>query len=295
MFTFRQFMLFESATERKIQKGFSDPPVQVDGADVVHHDPESQTTIYHIKHPKGAYTLGSKTTWCTATPKRSFAHEYLNAGNLFTIVKGARRYNYYTRREQFHHHQIHHQEFRDEKNKRLHPHDVISPEVNTNIDNIAIHDFKEKWKKPPHPIATMPEKDAIREIKSQTPKARLISYKSMVHGVEQHPNQRVREDDEEMGGRETAIASRFNEYDLHHFHDDTHLPNARFVAHYGDLDKVAHKMKDHPDPEVQKIIKNRVSRAGGEGTLISQPPESSFSDDPNQLKMKLSVPRKSKG
>jgi hypothetical protein len=54
-------------------------------------------------------------------------------------------------------------------------------------------------------------------------------------------------------------------------------------------------MKDHPDSEVQRIIKDRVSRAGGEGTLISQPPESSFSDDPNQLKMKLSAPRKSKG
>ena len=289
MFTFRQFMLFESATERKIQKGFSDPPVQVDGAEVVHHDPESETTIYHVKDPKGAYTLGSKTTWCTATPKRSFAHDYLRAGNLFTIVKGSRRYNYHV------HKSLKKFEFKDEENEGEHLYKQISPEVARKIVSIPHTGFNSEWKRPPHPIASMSEKDAIREIKSQTPKARLISYKSIVHGFEQHPNQRVREDDEEMGGRETAIASRFNEYDLHHFHDDTHLPNARFVAHYGDLDKVAHKMKDHPDSEVQRIIKDRVSRAGGEGTLISQPPESSFSDDPNQLKMKLSAPRKSKG
>lgn len=289
MFTFRQFMLFESATERKIQKGFSDPPVQVDGADVVHHDPESQTTIYHIKHPKGAYTLGSKTTWCTATPRRSFAHSYLHSGNLFTILKGDRRFNYHMGRNY-----PYDLEFKDENNDDVHPHNIIHPSVDDHLEDIPPHNFKEKWKKPPHPISTMPEKDAIREIKSQDPKNRMISYQSMVHGVDQHPNGRVRANDV-INERETAVAGRFNANDLHHFHDDDHLPAARFVAHYGDLDKVAHKMKDHPDTEVQKIIKNRVSRAGGEGTLISQPPESSFSDDPNQLKMKLSAPRKSKG
>jgi hypothetical protein len=103
MLTFKQFNLFESALERKIQKGFRDTPAEVPGATVVHHDPEAKTTIYHVTHPEGAYTLGSKTGdpdiprsgWCTATPKNAFAHQYLRRGNLFTILHHSRRFNYH--------------------------------------------------------------------------------------------------------------------------------------------------------------------------------------------------------
>jgi hypothetical protein len=182
-------------------------------------------------------------------------------------------------------------ELKDENNDDVHPDEVLHPSVHDKLEDMPVHDFNEKWKKPPHPISTMPEKEAIKEIRSQEPKDRVTSYKSMIHGVDQHPEGRVQANDR-VRERETAVAGRFRANDLHHFSDDPHLPAARLVATHGDLDKVAHKMKDHLDPEVQRIIKDRVSRAGGEKALIPQPPESNFSDDPNQLKMKLSAPRK---
>jgi cytochrome c1 len=153
--------------------------------------------------------------------------------------------------------------------------------------------FKSNYKRPPHPIATAPEKQAINLIKSQDSKNRMVSYNTMVHGIDEHPNRDNISANPTTSHHEHAVEERFNANDLHHFHDDPHLPAARLVAQYGDIDKVAHKMKDHPDGEVQRIVKGRISRAGGEKALIPQRPEPEpISNDPDQFKMKLPTPKK---
>jgi hypothetical protein len=290
MLTFKQFNLFESALERKIQKGFRDTPAEVPGAEVVHHDPESKTTIYHVKRPEGAYALGSRTEWCTATPQKAFAHQYLRKGNLFTILHHSQRFNLHIGKKE----NEGENEFKDAKNQDERIYRYISMDVAQKLVDIPHTGFKSNYKRPPHPIATAPEKDSIKLIKSQDSKDRMVSYNTMVHGISEHPNITIQASaDPTTNHREEAVEERFNANDLHHFHDDPHLPAARLVAQYGDIDKVAHKMKDHSDGEVQRIIKGRVSRAGGEKALIPQRPEPEpTSNDPNQFTMKLPTPKK---
>jgi hypothetical protein len=283
MLTFKQYMICESASERKIQKGFSDPPTQIDGAEVVHHDPASETTVYHVKHPKGAYALGSRTGWCTATPQKSFAHEYLRRGNLFTILKGNRRFNYHIE-----HGFPYDEEFRDEENKRASVDNVIPDHVASNIEDIPPHRFEEKWKKPPNRFENMSQKQAIKNIKDLDTNDRLSVFKTIAEGPRAHTSNTgsLSLEDHE------AIANKMNAGDLHHFHDDPE--HARYIAsNAADTDKIAARMKDHPDPVVQGIVRQRVALAGGEKALISQRPEPEpISNDPNQFRLKFPTVKK---
>lgn len=283
MLTFKQFMICESATERKIQKGFSDPPIQVDGAEVVHHDPASETTVYHVKQPKGAYTLGSRTNWCTSTPQQSFAHTYLRDGNLFTILKGGRRFNYHVDKDQWRG-----TEFKSETNKSAEISQVLPGHVISHIDNIPHTGFNEKWKKPPNRFESMSQKQTIKSIKDLDTNDRLSVFKTIAEGPRAHSlgtGSLSLEDHE-------AIASKLNAGDLHHFHDDSE--HARYVAsNAADIDKVASRMKDHPDPVVQGIVRQRVALAGGEKALVPQRPEPEpISNDPNQFRLKFPTVKK---
>jgi hypothetical protein len=153
MLTFKQFNLFESALERKIQKGFRDPPAEVPGASVVHHDPEAKTTIYHVTHPEGAYTLGSKTgdpdvpysSWCTNTPHRGFAHKYLRTGNLFTMLHHSQRFNLHIPTKE-NENGYRAAEFKNQKNEPDHLYRYMSMDVAQKLVDIPHTGFNELHK-----------------------------------------------------------------------------------------------------------------------------------------------------
>lgn len=91
MVSFRQFLL-ESAAQRKYLKGTGATKFDFPDTEIVHHDPENKLTVYHSLSPHSLYTLGARTYHCTNTRRNSWAHAYLNMGNVFTIHHNKRRY-----------------------------------------------------------------------------------------------------------------------------------------------------------------------------------------------------------
>lgn len=273
--SFKEFIA-ESALERKLTKGFSDPPVQIPGADIIHHDPEKRTTIYHLKKPEACYKYGNKASWCTNTKNREFAHSYLKAGNVFGIVHGANRYQYH------HIKKANHVEFRDTDNKAvpLDTHDAIfhgnhGRHVLGAMLSTKHRPIRSDWKPPRHPYSTKPEGDVVKHVLSLPASERLQHYNA-IHFGQNYPQ--YHSDEEENNG--FAIAARFNTNDLHKFHSDP--DHHDFIATHGNLDQVAHHMKDHPDPHTRKIVANRIKMSGGEANMIKPDYEHYHSDHPGQ-------------
>ena len=98
MITFIDFLL-EGLSGKQTKKILRHPDgsqtIEHPDAPVVWHDKENATTAYHIKTPEAAHTFGQGTSWCTNTKHKSWAHEYLNAGNLFVIHKGKSRIQHF--------------------------------------------------------------------------------------------------------------------------------------------------------------------------------------------------------
>lgn len=271
--TFKEFIA-ESAFDRKITKGFSDPPLDIPGAKIVHHDPAAKLTVYHLQKPEACYKFGTSAKWCTNTPKREFAHKYLKAGNLFGIMKGTNRY-------QYHHIKKNHQvELRDENNHTPHHLDTTSifkdKRVLGNMMSTKHKPYRGDWANDAvknHKIMKSSEKDAIAHIHSMSSGDRMRTYAAIHWGVDDRHGF-------DLQPEHRAAAARFNSNDLHKFHADP--DNHAFIATYGNLDQIAHHMKDHPDAHTRKIVANRIKLSGGEGNMIKPDYEHYHSDHPGQ-------------
>lgn len=281
MKSFLQYILHEATLDKKIKKGFSETPLDIPDAEVVHHDPETQTTIYHLKKPKAAYAFGGGTSWCTNSPKRPFAHSYLKRGNLFGIIKGKSRYQY------------HHtesalpggsHELRDIENNSVGHFisEILPKDVFGKLLNIPHKPLREKWKQPPHPIHSMSKDEVVSNILSRSPSERLSAYRTIHFGAEYERHQ----DEDEHN----AIAAKFDTNDLHRFHSDP--IHHDFIASHGALDEVAHRMKNHPDVHTRNIIKRRIELSGGERYLIKPHPETQTINHPDQISFKFPQIRK---
>jgi hypothetical protein len=82
MISFKEF-LEESALQRKIEDGSGDTPLNVPGAEVIHHDPEKKMTVYHAKTPNALATLCSGLGHCVSNKKSHWPAAYIGNGNVF--------------------------------------------------------------------------------------------------------------------------------------------------------------------------------------------------------------------
>jgi hypothetical protein len=84
MITFKKF-LSESALQRKFKKQTGATKLDVEGADVVHHDPENHLTVYHAKTHDGLKRLVNGMGNCLAKAHDDFRQGYMSRGNVFLI------------------------------------------------------------------------------------------------------------------------------------------------------------------------------------------------------------------
>lgn len=286
MISFKTF-ISEAAIHRKIENGYSDTPIQHPGAKVIHHDPSNRMTIYHLTTPEACHDFGTNSKWCTATKKKDFAHEYVRKGKVFAIHKGESRFQAYhpvSKKENLHYNPSV-KEFRDTDNRSLDPQSQVH--VLGNGNKMRHHEVESKmkatkhkryngpdWEPPPHPFQTMPEHEVVQAVKNMSSQERRDHFHAVI-------NPEHLSDESEIG-----LSRRFNKQDLHHFHDDT--DHASLIAHYGDLNKVAHTMGNHPDHEIRRIVQQRIQRVGGmKNILPPSPAPSNFQHHPDQFPMKF--------
>lgn len=82
MISFKEFLL-ESALQRKIEDGSGETPLNVPGAEIIHHDPEKKMTVYHTKTPNALSTLCSGLGHCVSNKKSFWPGRYIANGNVF--------------------------------------------------------------------------------------------------------------------------------------------------------------------------------------------------------------------
>lgn len=272
MLSFKTFIteqvLAESALERKIVDGFSETPHAIEGADIVHHDPATQTTVYHLKHHSALTTFGTQCRWCTSPKASTWSGKYLRSGNVFGIVKGKDRYQMFVpkkggtgERDKA--------EFNNTDNRGVIPKHqslILGAGVLSKLKKMKHAVPKYDWTK-------MSDKEAVRELKSLPNDDRLRHFHAIAGtgGVSINP-----------GSTYEKIQQKFDKRDLHHFSDDP--DHHTFIAAHAPIDLVAH-MKDHPDGETRRVINQRIRAVGGR--LLQPEPKSTFQNDPNQLGLDL--------
>lgn len=270
MISFKTF-IFESALERKIINGFSQHPLEIGGAEVVHHDPLTQTTVYHLKHHDALSTFGTQCRFCTSPKSNNWSGKYLRSGNVFGVMKGTNRFQMFIPKKGGTGERTD-PEFRDTSNSSVSDTKVLPEGLKSQLTKIKHAAPNYKWSK-------MSDAEAIRDLKGLPSGDRLSHYQAIVNsgGIAIAP-----------GSAYDEIQKKFNKNDLHHFIDDT--DHSSFLAAHAPLDDVAH-LKNHPDLETQRIVKQRLSLVGGDHNIIQKEPKSTFQNNPNQLGLNLPKPK----
>ncbi len=305
---FKQFLIENELSNKKAKALMRNPDgsqqIKYPGSSVIHHDKEKALTVYHMHEPEAAHAFGSGSKWCTATPKESFAHDYMNRGNLFVIHHKNERYQYFHNKEQGdymdyhaddppdHHYEAewhaNYSEFKNVHNQRpsshYYIHDLVGPAAARKMHNTEHHEHEHEFEPPPnpHPYEEMPAHHLIDHIKNLPTNERFKHIRAlhvpsnMGHTYSGRP---THGDEDYDRSTESVLRERGNhEISIHHFADD-HDPDIRaHVAHYAPLDTV-HHLRDDPHKHVRDIIHRRLQVAGNH--VLKQHPEDKGIDRPD--------------